>query len=94
MNIIIYGIDEADFRCGGCIEAKRLLDSVNLPYEFKRIVTRNDDFPAYDKELMAELATKIKFTVLLLPYIFIDGELVKISKLKEYLENKGYEIDD
>lgn len=94
MNIIIYGIEESDFRCGGCIEAKRLLDSVNLPYEFKRIVTRNDGFPEYNKELMSELGTKIKFTVLLLPYIFIDDELVKISKLKEFLESKGYEIDD
>lgn len=94
MNVVIYGIDENDFRCGGCLEAKRILDGLDISYEFKRIIKRKDNFPDYDKELLAELSKRIKYTTLLLPYIFIDDEMVKISKLKQFLSDKGYDTED
>lgn len=92
--ITIYGIDESDFRCGGCREAKRLLDEAGLEYTFNRIIfkDKNGDI-AYDQDHMASLRKKVAFKTLLLPYIFIDHNLVKIGRLKEYLIEQGHNID-
>ncbi|ADG60019.1 NrdH glutaredoxin [Acinetobacter phage Acj9] len=84
--ITIYGIEETDFRCGGCVEAKRLLAEAGLEYEFKRIIYKNEHGDvAYDNELMVELRKRVHFKTLLLPYIFFDHELVKIANLKAHI---------
>lgn len=91
---VIYGIDESDFRCGGCIEAKRLFTEAGLPFEFKRIVIRNESGdPEYNKEFMEELRQKVHFTTLKIPYIFIDHDLVPIGRLKEVLIALGHDKD-
>lgn len=93
MNIDIYGIQESDFRCGGCIEAKRLFEEAGLPYNFKRILTRDSKGdPAYNKELLNELKSRINYTYLSLPYIFVDDTRVKISELKDFLNDRGYDV--
>lgn len=93
--ITIYGIEESDFRCGGCIEAKRLLDYAGLDYEFKRIIVRGSDGnPEYDKELLKELKTLIKYTTLTLPYVFSDSTRIPLVNLKQYLIDNNYQVDD
>ena len=91
MIVDIYGIDESDFRCSGCKLAKSLFDEHGIEYTFKRIIKKEEGNPIYDNDLMSELSKKIKFTTLTLPYIFIDGELVKIANLKDKLNDLGYE---
>lgn len=94
MEIEIYGIEESDFRCGGCIEAKRLFDEAGLKYTFKRILTRGPDGnPSYSKELLEELKTKIKYKYLTLPYIFMDNTRIPIKDLRSKLESLGYDLD-
>lgn len=92
MIVEIYGIDESDFKCSGCIFAKNIFDEHSIKYEFKRIIKKVNGNPEYDKSLLSELAKRVKFTTLLLPYIFIDNTLVKISNLKDFMISKGYDI--
>lgn len=43
MKAEIYGVDESDFRCGGCIAAKRLFSEAGIEFEFHKVVTRGED---------------------------------------------------
>lgn len=93
MDIVIYGIEEEKYRCGACDATKTMLNDVGLPYTFKRIVKLNTDgFPEHDKVLYEELKDRIPVGRLLMPYIFVDNVQIKASKLKEFLESKGYEV--
>lgn len=93
MQIVVYGIEETDFRCAGCREAKRLFSEAGLEIDFKRIVKSIDGYPDYDKEVMNDLRKRISFTKLILPYIFVDDEYIKIKDLKDFLISKGYDVD-
>lgn len=93
MNIEIYGIEEEKYKCGACDATKTILNDAGLPYTFKRIVKLNvDGFPEHDKELYEELKDRIHVSRLMMPYIFVDNVQIKVSKLKEFLEDKGYEV--
>ena len=92
--ITIYGIDESDFRCGGCITAKKLLEEAGLDYQFKRIIFKGPDGdPAYNQELLQELRKLIKYTTLTLPYVFSGTTRIPLKDLRGYLLEQGYDID-
>lgn len=94
MVIEIYGIDETDFRCGGCIETKRILDSISAPYDFYKVVTKDEnDFPTYNFDRLDELQKRGKFPTRAIryPVIFIDDKIVRLKNLKTTLIDMGYD---
>ncbi|CAL1777943.1 thioredoxin domain [Acinetobacter phage vB_AbaM_PhT2-v2] len=91
MNIEIYGIEEETFKCAGCESARKTFNEAGLPFTFKRIVKLVDGYPKIDDELYAELKTKIAVSKLFLPYIFIDGERIRVKELKDHLLTLGYD---
>lgn len=97
MNIEIYGIDEADFRCGGCRLAKQLFDEAGLNYTFNKVLIKDKDgFPYYEKEVIEKLAKRAKFSSLRIAYpvIFIDNVLINIKNLREFLIEAGYDVEE
>lgn len=96
MKIEIYGVEADDYRCGGCITAKKLFEDVGLAYEFKRVLTRGaDNFPEYDIELIDELVKRAKFPnrQISYPVIFIDDSIVRLKNLRDFLYDKGFDVD-
>lgn len=97
MKIEIYGIDETDFRCGGCIEAKRILKACNLEFDFLKALTRNEnDFPTYNLDVIDQLQKRGKFPTrsIQYPVIFIDDHIVRLKNLKIFLEDAGIDTSE
>lgn len=96
MIVEIYGIDEADYRCAGCIFAKRLMKESSLDYTFYKMITRDESGnPKFDLdgiEVMMERAN-LPTARVSYPIIFIDDERIKVKDLQAFLYNKGYDVD-
>lgn len=96
MKAEIYGVDESDFRCGGCIAAKRLFGEAGIEFEFHKVVTRGeDDFPVYNTDLIDSLVKRAKFPnrQIMYPVVFIDDNIVRIKNLQSMLYEMGYDVD-
>lgn len=96
MKIDIYGVDEIDFRCGGCITAKRLFKEAGLDYNFHKVLTKGSTMiPDYNLEIIDALVKRAKFPnrQITYPVIFIDDEIVRIKNLQLYLYERGFDVD-
>lgn len=76
--IEIYGIPEEVYLCWGCKSAIKLVKSLDLPYEFYKVVKRVDNELGfeYNREKIEELAKRLNVNSLkfVYPQIFVDGK--------------------
>lgn len=49
MEVVIYGWDEADFRCVPCLKAKRMSEVKGIEYTFKPVVKNIEPTPEHVK---------------------------------------------
>ena len=96
MKAEIYGVDETDFRCAGCLAAKKLFTEAGIEFEFNKVLTRGpDDFPVYNLETIDSLVKRAKFPnrQIVYPVVFIDDTIVRIKNLQATLYEMGYDVD-
>lgn len=96
MKAEIYGVDESDFRCGGCMTAKKLFTEAGIEFKFNKVLVRGqDDFPEYNIEIIDALVKRAKFPnrQITYPIIFIDDKIVRIKNLQSTLYELGYDVD-
>lgn len=95
-KIDVYGIDESDFKCPACMDAKKILNEAGLEFNFIKVLTQDETgFPIYSRETIEALAKRAQFTSLRIryPIIFIDETLVRIKNLRSHLISLGYDVD-
>lgn len=96
MIVDIYGIDESDFRCGGCITAKRLFDEAGIKYTFYKVLEKDENsFPKYNLDVIDALVKRANFNSrqITYPIVFIDDEIIRIKNLQQHLYELGYDVD-
>lgn len=96
MRAEIYGVDEVDFRCAGCMAAKKLFTEAGIEFEFHKALVRNsDNFPEYNLDIIDSLVKRAKFgsRQITYPVIFIDDKIVRIKNLQSTLYELGYDVD-
>lgn len=96
MIVDIYGVDEEDFRCGGCITAKRLFDEAGIDFTFHKVLSRDENsFPKYDLAVIDDLVKRAKFPnrQITYPVIFINDEIIRVKNLQLHLYELGYDVD-
>lgn len=94
-KIEIYGIPREVGRCPGCMTVTKLLEELNAPFVFYKVLT-NEGQIAYDRPLIVQLAKRAGFTSLSIryPVIFVNDIRQKnIQAFKETLISLGYDRD-
>lgn len=86
--IEIYGIPDNVYRCWGCHESRKLLDSLNIKYQFHEVIRSVDNELGfeYNRPKIEELANRLNVKSLrfVYPQIFIDDKHIGgYKQLKE-----------
>lgn len=97
MKVEIYGVDKNIFKCSGCMIAEEIFKEAGIAYDFFSVIRSlsEDGIPDYDRKMIQGLAERAGFNSLniIYPVIFVDDNRVLLKNLRQFLHDKGYDVD-